>query len=71
VDERVVTPAGAFDGCVRVRARTRAEAGTELINEISYAPGVGPVRIEVIAVGNGKAVQQFRAVLRAHRPGSP
>jgi hypothetical protein len=71
VGERVVTPAGTFDGCVRVRANTRAAAGTELINEISYAPGVGPVRIEVIAVGNGKAVQQFRAVLRAYRPGSP
>jgi hypothetical protein len=70
VGERVVTPAGSFDGCVRVRANTRAAADTELINEISYAPGVGPVRIEVLTVGNGKAVPQFRAVLRAYRPGS-
>lgn len=70
VGERVVTPAGAFDGCVRVRANTRASADTELINEISYAPGVGPVRIEVITVGNGKAVPQFRAVLRSYRQGS-
>ena len=70
VDERVETPAGTFDGCVRVRANTRAAAGTELVNEISYAPGVGPVRIEVIAVADGKAVPQFRAVLRSHRPGS-
>jgi hypothetical protein len=69
VGERVVTPAGTFEGCVRVRANTRAAAGTELINEISYAPGTGPVRIEVIAVGSGTAVQQFRAVLRAYRPG--
>jgi hypothetical protein len=70
VGERVVTPAGAFDGCVRVRANTRAAADTELINEISYAPGVGPVRIEVITVGHGKAVSQFRAVLRSYRLGS-
>jgi hypothetical protein len=70
VGERVVTPAGPFEGCVRVRAITRAAADTELINEISYAPGVGPVRIEVIAVGNGKAVPQFRAVLRSYRQGS-
>ena len=71
VGERVETPAGRFDGCVRVRANMRASADTELINETSYAPGVGPVRIEVVAVGDGKAVPQFRALLRAHRPGSP
>jgi hypothetical protein len=69
VDERVVTPAGTFEGCVRVRAHTRAAADTELVNEISYAPGVGPVRIEVISVAAGKAVPQVRAVLRAYRPG--
>jgi hypothetical protein len=69
VGERVLTPAGAFDGCVRVRANMRAAADTELINEISYAPGVGPVRIEVIAVGSGKAVPQFRALLRSYRLG--
>ncbi len=70
VGERVVTPAGTFGGCVRVRSITRASADTELINEISYAPGVGPVRIEVITVRKGKAVPQFRAVLRSHRQGS-
>ena len=48
----------------------RASADTELINEISYAPGVGPVRIEVVTVGDGKAVPQFRAVLRSYRLGS-
>ena len=70
IDERVVTPAGTFEACVRVRAVTRAAAGTELINEISYAPGVGPVRIEVITVAQGRAVPQFRAVLRGYRRGS-
>jgi hypothetical protein len=71
VGERVVTPAGTFEGCVRVRANMRADAGTALINETSYAPGVGPVRIEVVTVGDGQAVPQFRAVLRAYRRGSP
>lgn len=70
IAERVTTPAGSFEGCVKVRAVTRAAADTELINEITYAPGVGPVRIEVITVAGGKAVPQFRAVLRAWRPGS-
>jgi len=69
VGERVVVPAGAFEGCVRVRSNTRASADTELINEISYAPGVGPVRIEIITVVKGQAATQLRAVLRAHRPG--
>ncbi len=71
VGERVVTPAGAFEGCVRVRAHTRAAADTELINEISYAPGVGPVRIEIITIRGDKAVPQLRAVLRAYRKGGP
>jgi hypothetical protein len=70
IDERVTTPAGSFQACVKVRAITRAAADIELINEITYAPGVGPVRIEVITVASGKAVPQFRAVLRAWRPGS-
>ncbi len=70
VTERVVTPAGIFEACVKVRAVTRAAADTDLINETSYAPGVGPVRIETITVANGKAVPQFRAVLRAWRQGS-
>jgi hypothetical protein len=70
ITERVVTPAGTFEACVKVRAVTRAAANTDLINETSYAPGVGPVRIEVITVANGKAVPQFRAVLRAWRQGS-
>jgi hypothetical protein len=69
VGERVAVPAGTFDGCVRVRAHTRASTDTELINEITYAPRVGPVRIETITVVKGQAVPQLRAVLRAHRPG--
>jgi hypothetical protein len=69
VGERVAVPAGTYEGCVRVRAHTRASADTELINEISYAPRVGPVRIETITVVKGQAVPQLRAVLRAHRPG--
>ncbi len=67
VGESVVTPAGTFDGCVRVRAVNHAAPGTDLVNEITYAPGVGPVRIETFAVMNGAIQQQLRAVLRAYR----
>ena len=69
VGETVVTPAGTFTGCVRVRALNRAAPGTDLVNEISYAPGVGPVRIETFAVHSGQAVPQFKALLRAYKVG--
>jgi hypothetical protein len=58
-------PAGAFEGCVRVRARNRAGPATESQLEISYAPGVGPIRIETFAVSQGKAALQVRAELES------
>jgi hypothetical protein len=67
VDETVVAPAGTFKGCVRVRSVNHAAAGTDLVAEITYAPGVGPVRIETFVVRNGAVQQQLRAVLRAFR----
>lgn len=67
VGERVETPAGRFDGCVRVRAHNRAAPATEHVLEITYAPGVGPVRIETFLVADGKATPQVRAVLKSYR----
>lgn len=67
VDEVVVAPAGTFRGCVRVRAVNRAGPGTDLVNEITYAPGIGPVRIETFVVKDGAAAPQLRALLRSHR----
>ena len=63
VGETVETPAGKFEGCVRVRAHNRAGPGTELVLETAYAPGIGPVRIETFVLTGGNAVPQFRAVL--------
>jgi len=67
VGERVEVPAGRFEGCVRVRSVTAAGPAADLVAEISYAPGVGPVRIETFAVAAGKASPQLRAVLKAYR----
>ncbi|HET7823755.1 MAG TPA: hypothetical protein VFK90_00415 [Anaeromyxobacter sp.] len=69
VGEAVATPAGRFDDCVKVRAHNRATASTDLVNEITYAPGVGPVRIETFAVVEGKVTPQFRALLQSYRVG--
>ncbi len=67
VGEAVKTPAGSFAGCVRVRAHNRASATTAQVLEITYAPGVGPVRIETFVVVDGKASPQVRALLRSYR----
>jgi hypothetical protein len=67
VGETVATPAGRFDGCVRVRAHNRAAAGTDHVLEITYAPGVGPVRIETFALVGAEATPQIRAVLERYR----
>ena len=67
VGESVETPAGRFDGCVRVRAHNRAGPGTDHVLEITYAPRVGPVRIETFAVIDGKAAPQIRALLQSYK----
>ncbi len=69
VGETVATPAGRFDGCVRVRARNRASPSTELVNELTFAPGVGLVRFETAVVVGGKVTPQVRAALERYRLG--
>ncbi len=60
-------PAGTFTDCVLVRARNRAAAGAEVVLETTYAPGVGPVRIETYALIDGRKVPQVAAELRSYR----
>ena len=60
-------PAGTFDDCILVRARNRAGEDAEVILETTYAPGVGPVRIETFALVGGRKVPQVRAELASHR----
>lgn len=68
--EKVATPAGTFDGCVRVRARNRASPANELVNELTFAPAVGLVRIETAIVVNGKVSPQARFLLERYRIGA-
>ncbi len=69
VGEAVSTPAGAFEGCVRVRAHNRAGPDADNVLEITYAPGVGPVKLETFSVVGSAVTPQVRAVLRAYRVG--
>lgn len=70
VGERVEVPAGRYEGCVRVRAHNRAGPTSEHVMELTYAPGVGPVRLETWAIVDGVAAPQVKAVLRSFRPGA-
>jgi hypothetical protein len=66
VDETVTVPAGTFDGCVRVRSQTRS-AGIEQVAELTYAPGVGLVRIETFTLLDGVTTPQVRGELESYR----
>lgn len=63
----VTVPEGTFQGCILVRARNRAGEDAEVLLETTYAPGVGPVRIETFALVGGKKVPQVKAELASHR----
>jgi len=68
VGEKVAVPAGTFDGCVRVRSQIRG-TGVESVAELTYAPGVGLVRLETFAVVEGVARPQIRGELETYRRG--
>jgi hypothetical protein len=61
VGERVVVPAGTFDGCVVVEERSLE--GAEHRARVVYAPGVGPVLVETRT--------WRRVAVRVTRPATP
>ncbi|MGC3998382.1 MAG: hypothetical protein QM767_13265 [Anaeromyxobacter sp.] len=67
VNETVEVPAGRFEGCVRVRSHNRASPTTDHILEITYAPLVGPVRIETFVVVDGRVTPQSRNLLQSYK----
>lgn len=60
-------PAGKFEHCVRVEGRNRIDPKTTLVNRMTFAPGVGIVRVEVVAEVNGKAIPQTRLALKSFK----
>lgn len=64
--EKVTVAAGTFTGCLRVRSQARLE-GAEQIAELTYAPGVGLIRIETFSVVDGAATPQVRGELESYR----
>lgn len=63
-------PAGKFEDCVQVEAKNRVDANVTLVNRQTYAPGVGLVRVQVLARhSNGKEVPQTWLDLRSFELG--
>ncbi len=65
-NETVTTPAGQFDGCVTVEERRQ---DPDRHTRTTYAPGIGPVRIEFQAM-DPAGIHHTKAFLRGYtRPG--
>ncbi len=61
-------PAGKWEGCVVVESRNRVEEGTTLVNEMTFAPGVGIVRLSTVLESNGKQIPQSTLALVKFQP---
>ena len=61
-------PAGKWEGCVVVESRNRVEEGTTLVNEMTFAPGVGIVRLSTVLESNGKQIPQSTLALMKFKP---
>jgi hypothetical protein len=61
-------PAGKWEGCVVVESRNRVEEGTVLVNEMTFAPGVGIVRLNTVLESNGKQIPQSSLALLKFTP---
>ncbi len=56
--------AGAWEGCVIVESRNRVQEGTTLVNEMTFAPGVGIVKLSTVIESGGKQIPQSTLTLQ-------
>jgi hypothetical protein len=56
-------PAGHFEDCAVVESRNRVQEGKVLVNELTFAPKVGLIRIATLLENNGQKVPQATLVL--------
>jgi hypothetical protein len=66
VGETVIVPAGTFRGCIRVRSEIRA-GEVEAVAELTYAPGVGLVRLETYSIVKGAVLPQVSGALESYQ----
>ncbi len=60
IGAREQTPAGVFEGCLVVEETTASRRVTT-----AFAPGVGPVRVEVVGADGTRVVARLRSFTRA------
>ncbi|WP_338866625.1 hypothetical protein [Myxococcus stipitatus] len=61
------TPAGTFPSCIEVEGRNRVDAQATLINTMTFAPGVGMVRLETaVETANQQRIPQARLELTSY-----
>jgi hypothetical protein len=63
------SPAGKFENCVVVESRNRASDSKTLVNDMTFAPGVGMVRVAMVLENSGQLVPQTTLVLKAYSTG--
>jgi len=66
---KVSVPAGTYDHCVVVRMEVRIDATRALINHMSFAPGVGIVRIDIQLQNGAQFIPQSRFDLQSFTRG--
>jgi hypothetical protein len=68
-DQPCDAPGGSWQGCVIVESRNKVEEGKVLVNEMTFAPGVGIVRLSTVLEAGGKRIPQSTlALLKFKRP---
>jgi hypothetical protein len=70
-DQPCDAPAGAWKGCVIVESRNTVEEGKVLVNEMTFAPGVGIVRLSTVLEANGQKIPQSTLALSRFQPALP
>ncbi len=58
VDQPCEAPAGTWEGCVVVESRNRVDESATLVNELTFAPGVGIVQISTVLEHHDQRVPQ-------------
>ena len=58
-------PAGTFQRCVRVESKNRIDSDRTLVNEMTFAPGVGIVNLSLYLEDKGRRIPQGSLALKS------